>query len=315
MTVVMISSYIISLSMMSSLVKCVYAMGFNYVQFMTATHFGLTAVVGFGLLVSRNKPIRVPSWTSLGTGILPIAVANAMSIGFANRGLFFCNAHYYEMIGSTSIFVTAGIGCLLGKHLPLQMTPALLLLTSGLVTISVGEPAFSVIGTVFIVSAVFCRGAKAQLQSLLMIAEDAGVPHVETMDPIELVAWSGASCCLIMLAWSIVTEGEAPWMKISQRLDQMGIVCFSAMVACSLNIFALFVMKELGPVGQQAVGTLKGLLSSLASVVILGETIGLQQMIGYGIVIVAICWYNRIDAAVKQATSSEKLPLTRARAA
>merc|ERR1719379_534417 len=102
------------------------------------------------------------------------------------------------------------------------------------------------------------------------------------LDPIELTFWTATVCFAIMMVWSLAVEGLKPFVKVAD-LPTLLAVLITAAAATVLNIAALFVLKEVGPVAQQIVGNLKGVLACMAAVAAFGEQITAQQMIGYSI--------------------------------
>merc|ERR1719440_2613742 len=149
--VVSILTYIYALSSMSVLIRNVYVNhDFNFPQWVTASHFLATGLTGLVVLMHRRmtegKEITVPSPETFYKGIGPVGLTFALSIGFANRGLMYTNTHFYEMIASTSMLVTAGVGVLMGKGFNLKLLPPLLTVTAGLIIVSCGELSFNVLG-------------------------------------------------------------------------------------------------------------------------------------------------------------------------
>merc|ERR1719263_2602063 len=108
-----------------------------------------------------------------------------------------------------------------------------------------------------------------------------------------------------MMVWSLAVEGLQPFAQITDRATLLAVL-ITAVAATVLNLAALFVLKEVGPVTQQIVGQLKGVLACMAAVAAFGETISIQQAIGYTITVACAFWYNRTDAAIKEA--AKKLP-------
>merc|ERR1719310_1570053 len=101
-----------------------------------------------------------------------------------------------------------------------------------------------------------------------------------------------------MMGWSLATEGLVPYQKILGWGPFMAVL-YTCIGASILNIAALFVLRELGPVAQQIVGQLKGVISIIGAVVLFGEQITRQQVIGYGVLVVGIYWYNKTDMMIK----------------
>eukprot|EP00928_Gymnodinium_smaydae_P084646 TRINITY_DN6792_c0_g2_i2.p1 TRINITY_DN6792_c0_g2~~TRINITY_DN6792_c0_g2_i2.p1 ORF type:complete len:309 (-),score=40.09 TRINITY_DN6792_c0_g2_i2:106-1032(-) len=290
---------------MSVLIKTAFTTyNFKYSQFVTATHFLCTSIAGFALLARRRvlmgTPIMVPNKDTLVLGVLLVAVTNALSIGFANLGLLYCNAHFYEMLSSLSVLTTAATGMLMGKHLDPRLFPSLLFLSAGILAVGLGEVHFSVLGAMFILFAILMRATKVQVQSLLL----GGSDRITQLDPIELVAWSGLACFVVMATWSLAGEGLVPFERI-QKWDVAMAVLRSAVAACILNTSALMVLKELGPVAQQCVGQLKGVAASALAVATLGEAISRKQLVGYTVVVVSVVWFNTLDKRFKRELEQE----------
>merc|ERR1719231_1303906 len=140
------------------------------------------------------------------------------------------------------------------------------------------------------------RATKVQLQSILL-GKDSNMTQ---LDPIELTFWTATSCFIVMMVWSLAAEGLEPFVLVAD-IPTLLAVLVTAVAATILNIAALFVLKEVGPVAQQIVGNLKGVLACMAAVAAFGEQITMQQAIGYSIVVACAFWYNRTDAAIKEA--------------
>merc|ERR1719321_1434703 len=102
------------------------------------------------------------------------------------------------------------------------------------------------------------------------------------------------------MVWSLAVEGLEPFVLVAEWHTCLAVLVTAA-AATVLNISALFVLKEVGPIAQQIVGNLKGVLACMAAVAAFGEEITLQQVFGYSIVVGCTFWYNRTDAAIKEA--------------
>merc|ERR1719388_316402 len=102
-----------------------------------------------------------------------------------------------------------------------------------------------------------------------------------------------------MTAWSIATEGATPYVEILAWGPFMAVL-FTCVGASILNIAALFVLRELGPVVQQIVGQLKGVISCLGARAVFSEVITPNQEIGYAMLLISITWYNAWDMRLKK---------------
>merc|ERR1719158_1943976 len=204
------------------------------------------------------------------------------------------------MVGSSVPLVTVGIALLLGRGFDLRLMPPLGLITLSMLIIAFGEIKLSALGLLACVGGVVMRATKATMQHSLM-----GGSEWKSMDPVEVAVWTSSTCFFLMMGWSLATEGVTPMVEIL-ALGPFLAVLYTCIGASILNIAALFVLRELGPVAQQIVGQMKGLLAILGSVAAFGEQVTMQQMIGYGVLLCGIFWYNRIDMAIKEEKSMKQ---------
>jgi len=292
--------YLFSLSSMTLSIRNVYVnCDFEYPQFLTATHLFFTGLVGLCILKyqqqSGGDPISVPRWDVFAKGIFPVSVTLTFSIGSANLGLLYTNAHFYEMVGATTALVTAGVGTVFGKKFNFQLLPPLLAVTGGLMICALGEVAFSSVGFAFCVTAVTCRAVKAIIQHQLM-AGDLG----SQIKPMQLVVWVSWPSFGIMAVWSLYSEGLHPFVQVVENFSTVGAVALTIVNACVLNTAAMYALHNLGPVSQQLAGCLKGVLSIFGSVALFGEHVTIQQIVGYSFIVCGVAWYNRKENQIKQ---------------
>jgi len=296
---------------MSVMIRNIYVTySFGYPQFITSCHGLCTALVGFMMLQYRQlttgQKITVPTIHTLTTGLGPVALVFALSIGCSNLSLLHGNAHFFETMSSLNIPVTFTLGAVIGKPTNIKLIPPLVLVAVAIAVVAFDEVKFALLGAVFVAAGVIFNAFKAQLQSLLM----SPGAMTQVFDPVELVCWTSAMTCVIMLLWSLINEGIAPW----EQFNNIGVWCavgISCVNAVILNNAGLFVLKELGPLGQQIIGEMKGILACLGAVAVFGEIITIQQIMGYGLVVVGAQWYNRsqMEVAAEEREAAEKAKL------
>lgn len=292
--------YLFALSSMTLSIRNLYVnCDFGYPQWVTATHFLCTGLVGLCIVKYQQHhggdPISVPPLGQFAKGVFPVSCVFALSIGSANLGLLYTNAHFYEMIGATTSLMTASLGVCFGNTFDFQLLPPLLLVTAGLIICAFGEIAFSTIGFIFCATAVTCRALKAIVQHKILDG------HIGArLNPIELVVWTSWPSFGIMAAWSLYSEGLQPFVQVAQSLSTLGAILLTVVNACILNTASMYVLHELGPVAQQLAGTLKGVLSILGSVALFREQVTIQQVAGYCFIVSGVSWYNRKEMLIKQ---------------
>lgn len=298
-TVLSIMSLILSLSFMSNTIKEIYVQGFKYPEFITSCHQLSSCIAAFTILMCRSaitgQKVTYPSMTTVLQGLGPVALCFGASLGCSNMALLYTNTHFYEMLTPMSPLVTFTIGLILGQNKSMKLLPPVLLVASALPLVAFGEVKVSAIGILCVTCGVLFRSCKAQLNSLLMSA--GAMP--QSFDPVELTCWTTMLTFVVMLIWSSVKVGTAPF----EAINDAGIIVallVSSINAVVLNLSVLFVMKEIGPVAQQILGELKGVLATLGAVAAFGEVVTLQQCIAYSLAVIGVHWYNKTDMQVRE---------------
>merc|ERR1719326_741527 len=89
-----------------------------------------------------------------------------------------------------------------------------------------------------------------------------------------------------------------PITAIAQSSDLFGLLIAllgSCVIACTLNISALFVIKQLGAVGMQMVSQMKAMLVVIGGIAVLGETFTVIQWAGFATVLCGVYWYSHMQ--------------------
>lgn len=299
MPCVAIVGYILSLCFMALAIRNVFVNhNFNYPQWMVVLHSLCTTTVGFTIMKTREnmgrKKIEYPSFTTWWKALIPLAATFALTLGLSNLGLLYANAHFYEIMGTFNVHAIVGLQLLLGKHVDYRTYAPVGVTSVGLIAVAFGEMKFSVLGLIFIVAGVVTRACKAQLQSVMLNPNHM----TQHFDPVELVTYTGFVTFFVMLAWSAAAEGMSPWRDILD-FGTIVAVLLTCVFATALNFCGMMALKELGPVAQQLVSQLKGVMVCIGGWVAFGEIITMQQILGYVVVIAGVVWYNQIDMLVK----------------
>merc|ERR1719218_469305 len=115
------------------------------------------------------------------------------------------------------------------------------------------------------------------------------------------MAWTCMTAFVVVISYSAVTEGRAPFGKMREITDLSGFfvaLLGSCVIACTLNISALFVIKQLGAVGMQMVSQMKAILVVIGGIPLLGESFTPLQWGGFVIVLGGVYWYSHIQRAI-----------------
>merc|ERR550537_905809 len=111
----------------------------------------------------------------------------------------------------------------------------------------------------------------------------------------------------IMLTWSVFTEQHVldPFLG-DKALGLIFALFVSCVNATMLNVAVLYVIKDLGAVASNLAAQLKGILIILGGVAMLGESVAMQQIGGYGVIVGGVYWYNSIEKKAKEEAKDEK---------
>merc|ERR1719235_941916 len=178
-------------------------------------------------------------------------------------------------------------------HFPLRMLMPITVVVIGCAISVTGELKFSGIGLMLLILSVFLRGLKAVMMQKLMTGETK-----EKFDPVTLMAWTCMCAFMVVITYSVCTEGMAPMNALIQAPDLIGLLIAllgSCVIACTLNISALFVIKQLGAVGMQMVSQMKAILVVIGGIALLSETFTIVQWGGFVTVLGGVYWYSQMQ--------------------
>jgi drug/metabolite transporter (DMT)-like permease len=305
-TMLPVMMYIGALSTMTIQLREIFAVQeFNFPRFVTATHFvGAATVTGIVLAVERylGKKVTVINAPTFLRGVLPAAICFTLSLGMANLGIAYTNAHFYEMVEGGTVLITAAILFLSGKPTPLILVSILMVTIMGQSLCWTGELNFSMIGFVLLVLSAVCRSTKGVLNQLLMSFDGTMQP----LRPIELTFYNSITCVFLMGPYALISEGRAPFHRLAtSEFDVLRSLLLTVFTACVIQVSGATVIQSIGAVAAQLTGSIKGFLSVLGAWATLGEVITSKQWVGYMIVITSIAAYNRVDSMLKDAANKK----------
>jgi drug/metabolite transporter (DMT)-like permease len=307
--------YLLALSSMKGAVKLVEGMNFfNYPLFLTGAHFASGAVVAFMILLYTNsvggEKLAIPPLKAFGNRFAPIAMSFALSVSMNNMALVHSTTAFCEIVCASSPIITVLVTLAMKKPFEKKLLGPCFLVFLGCMLTSNAEPHFSMLGFVLAAGSNVPRAMKTVLQQLVLQNESE-----TTYTPVEVLAWTCLPSSVVMLSWSMVQEGAAPYHQLYQqglRSHLIGAVLLSCVNACILNTAVLFVVKDLGAVGAQIVAQLKSLLVVLGGMVFLREQVSLVEFVGFIVVMAGVYSYNDLELRhkAKLADKNEKAKAT-----
>eukprot|EP00746_Dinoflagellata_sp_MGD_P000301 gnl/MRDRNA2_/MRDRNA2_100535_c0_seq1.p1 gnl/MRDRNA2_/MRDRNA2_100535_c0~~gnl/MRDRNA2_/MRDRNA2_100535_c0_seq1.p1 ORF type:complete len:403 (+),score=52.77 gnl/MRDRNA2_/MRDRNA2_100535_c0_seq1:100-1308(+) len=290
--------YLTSLCIVKMSVRCVFVdYFFNFPKFLTALHFLVSGIFCCIMLLSMpslsSKGTTTMSWRHM-LRMTPLAGVFASSIACGNAALMYSSTSFVEMMSSCTPVCTVVVALLFHQPFDKRLLWPVLVVCGGLATCAAGAMKYSMLGCTFSLLATFLRALKAVLQQILMGRTSS------SYQPVELLGWISLPSVVLMLAWSAATEGWGPYEMLANAscplLMSIGISCG---IACVLNVMATFVVKDLGAVGAQLTGQLKGVITVLGGMAVLHEMVSPQQALGYGFVLLGVFWYTKTETWLK----------------
>jgi hypothetical protein len=197
-----------------------------------------------------------------------------------------------EMVSGCAPVFIFFIGALFDRTINYKLLWPVVVVCLGTAMCAEGEIRFSGIGLGLALIATFLKAAKTTMQHTLMTGGENA-----RMDPVELLAWLSIPALVIMLAWSILVEGAAPYKALYKK---RGVAFFSSLLASCINAVILnfanmFIVRDLGAIGVSIVTQLKGILIILGSVAMLGEMVNMDQFFGYCVIVASVFWFNSVE--------------------
>mmetsp|Transcript_152814 Transcript_152814/g.271089 ORF Transcript_152814/g.271089 Transcript_152814/m.271089 type:complete len:489 (-) Transcript_152814:57-1523(-) len=288
--------YLAALSTMKLVVKNIYVTyRWEFPSVVTATHFFCGSAIAFSYLFygRRKKKVHVPSAREFFCVVFPISLGFAISVVASNVALYFCSAAFTEIIGATSPVWTALMLLLVGQPISYDAVGPIALVVLGCMISTSGEMNFSGIGFVCCFISCLGRAVKSTLQQMAMTGD-----LKEAYDPITLLAWMCVPSFFMMMGYSLTVEGLTPYRRLIESDQPWGIigcVLLSCVNASILNLSNLFCTRDLGAIGLQLVGQMKGVLTVLGALALFHEAVTTVQILGYIGVVCGVALFSRTN--------------------
>lgn len=284
-------AWLASLTSMSITLRVLFeGQHFDFPRFTTACHFVATAIVAPIIMWAGGfSRTRIDRRTFL-KGVCPAAFSLTISICLFNIGISRSSAHFYEMVASLTPMLTAAIAFMMGRKVPSVLWLPLVFSSLGLAVCVSGEFKFSWMALICLSLGCLARSTKSVLYQLLM----SDGTSMAMLHPLELAFYTCCVCACFTIPWSLCTEGLRPLRSIGS-FGTFAALMATVTNACVINLSSTYVVKEIGAVAGQLVGTIKGGVTCVGAFVLIGEDIQSQQVFGYLVVITGVIVYNRIE--------------------
>eukprot|EP00435_Cladocopium_sp_Y103_P033193 s928_g8.t1 len=170
-----------------------------------------------------------------------------------------------------------------------QMLCPLLMMMLGVMATIHGELSLSYLGLALLVTAILIEQFRLVIFKSLM--SDSGF----SLDPLSAVALFSPVAFIFTFAAAATYEWHSFW-SAGQRMDvlQGSALALNSLVAVTLNIAYSRLLKVASPVTFTVFGTAKDVATAGLSLALVGGTVTMQQLCGYGTALVGMIYYDRV---------------------
>eukprot|EP00930_Biecheleria_cincta_P043150 TRINITY_DN29668_c0_g1_i1.p1 TRINITY_DN29668_c0_g1~~TRINITY_DN29668_c0_g1_i1.p1 ORF type:complete len:425 (+),score=75.89 TRINITY_DN29668_c0_g1_i1:53-1327(+) len=256
--------YIGSLIAVQFAVKQALSNGYMYVNTLTCFHMFFTALVAF--IIER------PS-TSYALPVLPVSMANGMTLVLGNSALQHGGVAFVSMVSSCTPAIAYVFEQLAGRRQDWTdgLTGTVLVCVGSMLCVQ-GETTASLICFLMAGGATVFRSLKSIIQQELLLGE---------LSPMSLVFWSAFWSFLMLLPLVFVSEGTEGLQALKSVSSRMLLpIGLSIVCATSVNTTQVYAVKKLGSLLQVMVGNLNSVLVVAIAAALFSEEVLPMQWLG-----------------------------------
>jgi len=278
-------------------------LGFAYPIFLTTFHLTF-ATIGTRILHRTTSLLdglanTQMTWDRWLRSIVPVGALFSASLIFSNMAYLTLSVSFIQMLKAFVSVAVLGMSVVMGLEKPNQRTWAIVILISaGVALASYGEIDFALSGFI-------CQAFGILFEATRLVAIQK-LLHGMKMDPLVSLYYFAPVCACLNALLIPFYEGSDPFYAAWDQLGPL-ILLSNASVAFCLNISVVFLIGAASSLVLTLSGVIKDVLLVLGSVVILGSTVTLTQLIGYSIALFGLVVFKTkqevVDAYIDKAKS------------
>ncbi|KAI0549349.1 triose-phosphate transporter family-domain-containing protein [Xylaria curta] len=284
---------------------------FDYPLFLTTWHMAFATLMTQLMakftttLDSRHKvPMNTNTYMK---AIVPIGIMFSLSLIFGNFAYLYLSVSFIQMLKATNAVATLLATWAFGMAAPnLNKLVNVSAIVIGVAIASFGELKFDGLGFIIQVTGIVCEALRLVMVQRLLSSDEF------KMDPLVSVYYYAPACAVINGFFTILIE--LPRMTMGDIL-QVGLITLiaNAFVAFLLNVSVVLLIGKTNAVVLTMSGVLKDILLVVASMVIFGDPVTLQQYFGYSIALAGLVYYKLGAEKLQQMTTDAKLTINEVR--
>ncbi|KAI1820403.1 triose-phosphate transporter family-domain-containing protein [Xylaria intraflava] len=280
---------------------------FDYPLFLTTWHMAFATLMTQLLakfsttLDSRHKvPMNTNTYIK---AIVPIGVMFSLSLIFGNFAYLYLSVSFIQMLKATNAVATLLATWAFGMAAPnLNKLLNVSAIVIGVAIASFGELKFDGLGFIIQVTGIVCEALRLVMVQRLLSSDEF------KMDPLVSVYYYAPACAVINGFFTILIE--APRMTMGDILHVgLATLVANAFVAFLLNVSVVLLIGKTNAVVLTMSGVLKDILLVVASMVIFGDPVTLQQYFGYSIALAGLVYYKLGAEKLQQMATDARLTI------
>ncbi|KAI1353689.1 triose-phosphate transporter family-domain-containing protein [Xylaria sp. FL0043] len=256
-------------------------------------------------LDSRHKvPMNTNTYMK---AIVPIGIMFSLSLIFGNFAYLYLSVSFIQMLKATNAVVTLFATWAFGMAAPsLNKLVNVFAIVIGVAIASFGELKFDGLGFIIQITGIVCEALRLVMVQRLLSSDEF------KMDPLVSVYYYAPACAIINGFFTILIE--LPRMTMAD-IFQVGLITLvaNAFVAFLLNVSVVLLIGKTNAVVLTMSGVLKDILLVVASLVIFGDPVTLQQYFGYSIALAGLTYYKLGPEKLQQMTTDARLTINEVR--
>ncbi|GAA5846334.1 hypothetical protein JCM3766R1_002211 [Sporobolomyces carnicolor] len=246
-------------------------------------------------------------WATWNREILPIAILFSLSLVLSNWAYLYCSVAFIHILKSISpVAILLAAFAFRTKHFSLKLCLIVLTISAGVGLASAAEVNFNLTGFTIQMVAIAIEATRVTLIQLLLTPAPASSssnssPSLSSskpvspprssspMSPLKSLYFFAPICLVLNLFLLFPLEGLEPL----RRLPDLGLplVLVNASLTFGLNLSAVMLIG-LSSMVLSLSKVVKDVLMVVAPALLLGESLTLTQIVGYGIATAGLVWYK-----------------------
>lgn len=257
---------------------------------LTLCHMLACSFLGYTFSCIKITPIQPWKSRSQVTRVCSLSVLFCLTIVLGNLSLKYIPISFNQMLGASTPLFTAVFAAVLhgAQEAPLTYL-ALVPVTGGIILASHVEPTIHIFGSAICLAATAGRALKTVLQAMILQGT------CDKLDSMSLLFYMSGFAAILLLPATIVLEHGAIKRTIAMICADPWLLLWllaNSCLAYAVNLTNFLVTKHTSALTLQVLGSCKGILASVVSVLVYKNIVLPIGWLGYAITIAGVIGYS-----------------------